>query len=82
VAVRCLDGTVGETLFPSAPNPGWTTYPTLASMTSPTAGPVVDPQTTYLWTLGILLGGGFGAVTGAMVGLSKQIGDALKSRSN
>lgn len=78
----CLFGSgaaVGILKFTNPAAAGWTSYPTLGSVVS---GPVVQSSfweysTFYFW--GILYGGGFGSVTGAIVGASREIVDAIKN---
>jgi hypothetical protein len=60
---------------PQKADSGWVQYPTLADAAAPgTQGPTVeDIQGRYFTLMGLLLGGGLGALTGAVVGLAGTI---------
>jgi hypothetical protein len=66
----------------AAPASGWTSYPMLASASMrgsvQTQGPAVEPHWFYFQ--GILLGGGFGAILGAMVGVAGVVQMSAKAK--
>ena len=71
-----LGGAAAYLLAPAAPSDTrWATYPALADATPAPQGPVLwqhtrsAPEFQYWLFLGVLLGGGFGAVTGAVASL-------------
>ena len=55
---------------PSLPDPGWTSYPTLANPSGAVFRQVKvgEPSARACYFNGVLLGGGFGSLVGAVVG--------------
>ena len=60
------------------PAPGWTTPPKLTDLANPGAAvrrevraSVLDPRVFYL--MGLLLGGGFGSLVGALAGATRRV---------
>ncbi len=80
-----LGGLLAYTLFPRSefpePTSGWTSYPTIHDVTSGATvlWQHVQDYSRYCLFQGLLFGGGFGAVVGAILGASSALVAALRS---
>jgi len=79
VVVGAALGCLGAFLLAPAAEPesGWSSYPTLAAASQESQGPALwqhirsGPEFRFWLFLGVLLGGGFGAVTAAVLSVNR-----------
>lgn len=88
LAGSALGGLLALALYPRVPSDdGWTSYPTLASPVPGDGRPVLwqdvrnEMTLSYFLFFGLLLGGGFGAVTGALTGATAALLHPAAGRS-
>ena len=80
-----LGGLLAVVVHPKEPDDqtgnGWTSYPTLAESTGPVLWQHLvrsgSPPLSYLLFQGVLIGGGFGAVVGAIAAATRTIPHTL-----